>query len=197
MSEVFDGKVMAETKFTNVSLENAVFDDVNLRGARFTNINLGGAVFRDISLKDAKIDDSSIEGLTIEGQDIEALLAAEEARQPGAARIKHISPILGVADMAEALDFYTRVLLFQVVMESADYSIVQSGSGSLHLRLAEGDVPAREIYVEVTGIEALWEHVSGFKDAYKIRELFMQDYGMKEFHIIAPNNCLIFVGERV
>ncbi len=55
---------------------------------------------------------------------------------------------------------------------------------------------ARKIYLEVTGIEGLWKHVSGFKEQYKMRDLFVQDYGTKEFHIIAPNNCLIFVGER-
>lgn len=197
MNEVFDGKVMAGAKFTNVSLENAVFDDVNLAGASFTNINLSGAVFRDISLRNAKIEDSSLEGLTIEGQEIEALLAAEEARQSRLAHVKHVSPILGVADMAEALDFYREVLLFEIVLESADYSMIRQGHGSIHLRLVESGVQAREIYVEVTGIEALWAHVSGFKDRCKIRDLFVQDYGMKEFHIIAPNNCLIFVGERV
>lgn len=197
MNNVFDGKVMAGAKFINVSLENAVFDDVNLAGAAFTDVNLSGAVFRDISLKDVKIEDSSLEGLTIDGNGIEALLAAEEARQSGLARVKHISPILGVADMAEALEFYRTVLFFDVARSSADYSIVEKGHGAIHLRLAGGDVQAREIYVEVAGIEALWAHVSRFKDRYKMRDLFVQDYGMKEFHVIAPNNCLVFVGERV
>lgn len=197
MSEVFDGKVMAGARFTNVSLERAVFDDVNLAGAVFTNVNLGGAVFRDISFKDVQIEDSSLEGLTIDGHNIEALLAAEAARQSGLAHVNSVSPILGVADMAEALEFYTKVLLFEIVIESADWAIVRKGHGEIHLRLVEGDAQAREIYMEVTEIEALWEHVSRFQDKYKMRDLFVQDYGMKEFHVIAPNNCLIFVGERV
>ena len=58
-------------------------------------------------------------------------------------------------------------------------------------------MPSREIYVEVTGIEALWAHVRQFRGQYKIRDLFTKDYGMREFHVIAPNDCLVFVGECV
>jgi hypothetical protein len=49
-----------------------------------------------------------------------------------------------------------------------------------------------EIYIEVSGIDALWEHVKAFKNRYKIRDLFDRDYGMTEFHIADPNGCLIF-----
>ena len=37
MNEMFNDKVMAGARFTNVSLENAVFDDVNLAGTVFQN----------------------------------------------------------------------------------------------------------------------------------------------------------------
>ena len=198
MSETFDGRVMAGAKFTNVSLENAVFEDVNLSGAVFQNINLSGASFRDINLSQVTLEDCGIAGMQINGHDIEALIATAEARQPAGTCVKHVSPMLGVADMDEVLDFYKTVLLFEVLMKSADYSIVQKGHGSIHFRLASGErlsVPSREIYVEVTGIEALWDHVKQFSGTYKTRELFVQEYGMKEFHIIAPNDCLVFVGE--
>ena len=52
-----------------------------------------------------------------------------------------------------------------------------------------------EIYIEVSGIRALWEHVRTFKERHKIRDLFERDYGMTEFHIEDPNGCLVFVGE--
>ena len=51
--------------------------------------------------------------------------------------------------------------------------------------------------IEVSGIQDLWGHVKMFKDRYKIRELFDQEYGMTEFHIGDPNGCLVFVGERI
>ena len=49
--------------------------------------------------------------------------------------------------------------------------------------------------MRVSGIHALWEHVKTFKDRYKIRDLFDREYGMTEFHIGDPNECLVFVGE--
>lgn len=52
-----------------------------------------------------------------------------------------------------------------------------------------------EIYIEVSDIHGLWEHVKTFKNRYRIRDLFDREYGMTEFHIADPNGCLIFVGE--
>jgi hypothetical protein len=52
-----------------------------------------------------------------------------------------------------------------------------------------------EIYIEVSGIRSMWEHVKTFKDRYRIRDLFEREYGMTEFHIEDPNECLVFVGE--
>jgi hypothetical protein len=52
-----------------------------------------------------------------------------------------------------------------------------------------------EIYIEVSGIDSLWEHVKGFKNRYRVRDLFVREYGMTEFHIEDPNACLVFVGE--
>jgi hypothetical protein len=40
-----------------------------------------------------------------------------------------------------------------------------------------------------------WEHVKQYKRQYKIRDLFTQDYGMLEFHIIAPNDYLSAIAE--
>jgi hypothetical protein len=52
-----------------------------------------------------------------------------------------------------------------------------------------------EIYIEVSNIHTLWEHVKNFKDQYRIRDVFDREYGMTEFHIADPNGCLIFVAE--
>jgi hypothetical protein len=54
-----------------------------------------------------------------------------------------------------------------------------------------------EIYIEVSGIRALWEHVETFKNRYRVRDLFDREYGMTEFHIGDPNGCLVFVGEPI
>lgn len=105
--------------------------------------------------------------------------------------------------MQRSLSFYTGVFGFEVARHSEDYSILTRGGASLHLTRA--DDPSvldasrghTSIYLEVEAIESLWSHVSLFRDRYKVRDLFDREYGMREFHIIDPDGCLIFVGEQI
>jgi predicted enzyme related to lactoylglutathione lyase len=114
---------------------------------------------------------------------------------------KRISPMLAVADMDETIAFYQKVLGFAPTMKSPEYSIVSRDGQTIHfMKAASEDVMKcvrghTEIYIEVSGIHALWEHVKTFKDRYRIRDLFDREYGMTEFHIGDPNECLVFVGE--
>jgi catechol 2,3-dioxygenase-like lactoylglutathione lyase family enzyme len=114
---------------------------------------------------------------------------------------KKISPMLAVADMEETLAFYRDVLGFTPMMNSAEYSIVERDGQTIHFMLAASEEVMKcvrgrtEIYIEVSSIQSLWEHVKTFKDRYKIRDLFERDYGMTEFHVEDPNGCLVFVGE--
>jgi hypothetical protein len=88
-------------------------------------------------------------------------------------------------------------------LRSDDYSIVIRNGVSLHLtRAHDQSVLDRSrghisIYLEVENIESLWAHVSQFKNRYKIRDLFDRDYGMREFHIVDSDDCLIFVGQKI
>ena len=114
---------------------------------------------------------------------------------------KRISPMLAVADMEETVQFYQTVLGFAPTMKSAEYSVVERDGQTIHfMKAASEDVLKcvrghAEIYIEVSNIQPLWEHVKAFKDRYKIRDLFDREYGMTEFHISDPNECLVFVGE--
>lgn len=114
---------------------------------------------------------------------------------------KRISPMLATADMEETIAFFKDVLGFSVTMQAANYSIIERDHQSIHLQNAVDEEVMKlvrdhtEIYIEVSGIRALWQHVQTFKDRYRIRELFDREYGMTEFHIIDPNSCLVFVGE--
>jgi catechol 2,3-dioxygenase-like lactoylglutathione lyase family enzyme len=116
---------------------------------------------------------------------------------------KRISPMLAVADMEKTVAFYQEVLGFTPIMKSPEYSIVERDGQTIHLQKAESQEVMNcvrghtEIYVEVSGIHPLWEHVKSFKTRYKIRDLFDRDYGMTEFHISDPNDCLVFVGEPI
>ena len=105
--------------------------------------------------------------------------------------------MLAVADMDETLRFYTDVLRFSVCMESPEYSIIERDGYTIHFKKAAGqDVldavrGHTEIYIEVSHIYSLWQHVKTFKDRYKFRDLFDRDYGMTEFHVGDPNGCLV------
>lgn len=116
--------------------------------------------------------------------------------------VKKISPMLAVADMQETLDFYATVLGFTVAMQSPEYAIAARDGCTIHfVKAADETVLAAvrghtEIYIEVTDIESLWQHVKTFRGQYRIRDLSVRPYGMTEFHIDDPNGCLIFVGQE-
>jgi len=105
--------------------------------------------------------------------------------------------------MDSSIRFFTDVLGFDVAVQSADYSVLKRGGASLHLARAadqsvlEATRGHMSAYLEVKDIESLWAHVSRFRDRYKIRDLFDRDYGMREFHIVACDDCLILVGQRI
>jgi predicted enzyme related to lactoylglutathione lyase len=115
---------------------------------------------------------------------------------------KRISPMLAVADMEETIAFYQTVLGFSPTMKSPEYSIVERDGQTVHFMKAASEEVLMcvrghtEIYIEVNGIDALWERVKEFKNHYKITDLFDREYGMTEFHIEDPNGCLVFVGQQ-
>ena len=120
---------------------------------------------------------------------------------PIATVAKKISPMLAVADMEQTVAFYQEVLGFTPIMKSLGYSIVERDGQTIHFQKADSEEVMNcvrghtEIYIEVSNIHMLWEHVKTFKNRYRIRDLFDRDYGMTEFHISDPNDCLVFVGE--
>ncbi len=120
----------------------------------------------------------------------------------GSCTTKRISPMLVAASMEETIQFYRDVLGFTPAMRSAKYSILERDGQTIHFQAGTEEVMKfvrghAEIYVEVSGIHSLWEHVQTFKNRYRIRDLFEREYGMIEFHIEDPNGCLIFVGEPI
>jgi catechol 2,3-dioxygenase-like lactoylglutathione lyase family enzyme len=120
---------------------------------------------------------------------------------PDATAAKRISPMLAVADMEQTVAFYQEVLGFTPIMKSPAYSIVERDGQTIHLqKAASGEVMNcvrghTEIYIEVSNIQPLWDHVKTLKDRYRIRDLSDREYGMTEFHISDPNDCLLFIGE--
>src|SRR5271154_2835883 len=82
---------------------------------------------------------------------------------------KRISPMLAVANMEETLAFYQEVLGFTPIMKSPEYSIVERDGQTIHFQKAASEEVMNcvrghtEIYIEVSNIRSLWEHVKPFK----------------------------------
>ena len=114
---------------------------------------------------------------------------------------KRISPMLATDNMEETVLFYQSILGFAPIMKSPEYLILERDGQTIHFQKAASEEVMKcvrghaEIYIEVSGIDQLWEHVKTFKSRYRIRDLFDREYGMTEFHIEDPNQCLVFVGE--
>lgn len=124
------------------------------------------------------------------------------APSPSSSRtvVKCISPMLAAADMGETLKFYVEILGFTIEMESPEYSVIGRDGATVHfMKAAEGVMAAVsghvEIYVQVSGVHALWDQVRPLKGQYRIKDLCERDYGMTEFIIADPNNILVYVGE--
>jgi len=114
---------------------------------------------------------------------------------------KRISPMLATDNMERTISFYENVLGFRTTRDSPQYVILERDGQTIHFQDAASEEVMRsmrehtEIYIEVSDIHALWEHVRTFKAQYRIRDLFDREYGMTEFHVVDPNGCLVFVGE--
>jgi len=116
-------------------------------------------------------------------------------------QVKRISPMLAAADMEETLEFYTAVLGFTVTLKSPEYSIVDRDGATIHFMKAADESVMNavrghtEIYIEVDDIQAMYEHAKTCRVPGRLTELQVRDYGMTEFHIDDPNECLVFVGQ--
>lgn len=109
--------------------------------------------------------------------------------------------MLATDDMKKTISFYEEVLGFKPTLESPQHMILERDGQTVHFQKAAGEEVMQsmrkhtEFYIEVSGIQTLWEHVKTFKSEYRIRDLFERDYEMTEFDIADPNGILIFVGE--
>jgi catechol 2,3-dioxygenase-like lactoylglutathione lyase family enzyme len=199
----YDNVNLSGSSFRDVSLAKARFTDVSLAGAQWEDVTLEGAVIRNANCTNLVIEDARYDGMRIDGIPVTELLRVYRAANVTTAQVKRISPMLAVSDMDITLEFYTKVLQFNVSSRSPGYSIVDRDGATIHFMKAESEEVIKsvrghaEIYVEVEDIAPLWEHVSRFKKDYRVRDLFDRDYGMREFHIGDPNDCLVFVGQKI
>src|ERR1700691_4923006 len=99
-------------------------------------------------------------------------------RMDSAPIVKRISPMLATDNMEETILFYQTVLGFKPIIKSPGYAIVERDGLTIHFQKAADEETMKcmrehtEIYIEVSDIHDLWEHVKTFKNLYRIRDLF-------------------------
>ena len=108
-------------------------------------------------------------------------------------------PTLPVRDVVKALDFYERVLGFEVRVrygEPPTYATVGAGDAFISLSLdRDGSTAGRvSCYITVTGVEVLYERCKAV-GADLDSDLAVRDYGMKDFVVHDPDENHIFIGE--
>jgi catechol 2,3-dioxygenase-like lactoylglutathione lyase family enzyme len=106
------------------------------------------------------------------------------------AEFQKIVPVLKVADLQRAVDFYTGVLGFTVAWRNAndgggDNCMLQAGAADLLLSTGAqlGDKPqfTGTLYFHMTGLEEFFERMK--KQVEIVWPLEAMDYGQKEFGI--------------
>lgn len=123
------------------------------------------------------------------------------------AEIEDICPIVPVADIARAADFYEHVLGFErrFVAPDGSFALMVRGPSSAmqFVRTDDADVlkaTANNIsaYLWTTDVDALYAELKPELDKLpdgRVRPPFDQPYGMREFHVKDPDGCLLFFGK--
>ena len=118
--------------------------------------------------------------------------------------INRISPVVPVRDVQRTAAFYERHLGFRTafVTDDGTYSIVARDGQAIHLTCADGDertlrATANNISFVLTteSIDALWAAVQASDPPTKVRALEMKPWGVREFHILDPDGCLLRFAE--
>ena len=115
-----------------------------------------------------------------------------------------ISPVVAVADLRAAADFYARHLGFELAFLSADetYGVLTLQGQALHLVRAADEAAlaatARHcsFRLRVTGIDALWAAVLASAPPTRVRALRSEPWGGREFHLLDLDGALIQVAEE-
>jgi len=94
--------------------------------------------------------------------------------------------------------FFQEVLGFNVAFELENYIELEKEGSLIGIQQSEGRPNEQSIYIRMERLDDFWQLQKKNLSKHKPREPFVQDYGMKEIHVVAPEtNTLIFIGERV
>jgi len=118
-----------------------------------------------------------------------------EAKPP---KLEAAVPILPVSDLSEALDYYQRVLGFDVEWKWGEPPYLESvcrDQVEVNLSLSsEPAAAASKVYFPMAGVDAYYSEITraGAKVAVPLAD---RPYGMRDFRIVDPNGNELSFGE--
>jgi len=109
-----------------------------------------------------------------------------------------LSAIVPSTNLSKTKSFLVDALNFkayELKVAASEYGIVKTAGTELHIQYTE-DIPNEmSIYLLVESVDNVWEQIKDI-DGLKTKAPFIQDYGLKEVHVILPcTNTLMFIGE--
>lgn len=127
-------------------------------------------------------------------------------RRDGMTNTLQITPFMHVADLDSALDFLTRVLGFDVLVNDGGYAYLEREGAGLrvlaHRNPAELGAPhgGFAYYIDVASLETVLEQIGGQlarlpPDA--VHGPVDQPYGQRELMIRAPDGNLVVFGQAI
>jgi catechol 2,3-dioxygenase-like lactoylglutathione lyase family enzyme len=108
------------------------------------------------------------------------------------------TPIFHVANLSEALDWYQKVLGFQIAWtwgDPADLASVCRDNTSINLGVPRpGQFTASRVYIETTGVDTIYSRVvsAGGHVAVPIGN---RPHGMRDFRLVDPSGNELSFGE--
>ncbi len=116
------------------------------------------------------------------------------------AQITQITPFVMTHDLGKSLSFYCDVLSFDCSFRQDTYEFIKADPvGALRIVEVEPDCEIGEqmIYIDCDDVDAVYRKLQpalALLPGDHLRAPFDQPYGMREFHVKDPDNCLLMFG---
>jgi uncharacterized glyoxalase superfamily protein PhnB len=114
-------------------------------------------------------------------------------------KLHTIAPILKIANLDRSIDFWKRVMAFDVawIAGGEPPNIASFCRDQIYLMVRVEKLPQpSEIYIEVEGIDAYFQRVSD-AGAKVVHPLANRDYGMRDGRVEDPDGNQISLGEAL
>ena len=113
-------------------------------------------------------------------------------------RLHSVAPILQVADLPRAIDFYTKTMGFELGWTGGTPPFIASvcrDEVEINLRLEAKPTPSR-IYICVSGVDGYAQRISA-AGVTIIHSLENRDYGMRDCTFADPDGNALAIGESL